>query len=376
MSTLPTELDDLIVDHLRDNKHALIACALVNKSWLLSSRHRLFEKVILVDDNSKTFLELAASPLATFLSCIRSLIDMHSKFFADLLPRLPIFPSLKDLHLHYIDVNGVSEIALTQLGAVFPHVTELNVSNTVRFCRLHDLFIIVARFLQLRRLSIKCSFLQEDVDAISHHPPVPPALEVVRVHSKPGSDDPFPHIAAWLGAAQGPSAIRALELGLLKRQSLPSVGNLVRMLGPDLHALSLNLMYQITTADIETHLDLSRNINLQDLTVHVGLRRLHSPSAHPHATWALLAAPQLSQIKSLTIVLQIDLIHAVDIFDWARLNTMLGSAPHFSALQRLRFLVHCPSDHVAGAIIAQVPMWAEKGIVEVQVTRSGKGFTL
>ncbi|KAJ7869123.1 hypothetical protein B0H14DRAFT_3440824 [Mycena olivaceomarginata] len=358
MSTLPTELDDLIVDHLRDNKHALIACALVNKSWLLSSRHRLFEKVTLVDDNSKTFLELAASPLATFLSCIQSLTNMHN------------------LHLHYIDVNGVSETALTQLGAVFPYVTELNVSNPVGFLRLHDLFIIVARFLQLRRLSIKSSFLQEDANAISHHPPVPPALEVVRMHSTPGSDNPFPHIAAWLGAAQGPSAIRALELGLLKRQSLPSIGNLVRMLGPDLHALSLNLMYQITTADIETHLDLSRNINLQDLTVHVGLRRYHSSSAHPHATWALLAAPQLSQIKSLTIVLQIDLIHTLDAFDWARLNTMLGSAPHFSALQRLRFLVHCPSDHVADAIIAQVPMWAEKGIVEVQVTRSGKGFTL
>jgi hypothetical protein len=183
--------------------------------------------VTLVDDNSKTFLELAASPLATFLSCIQSLTNMHSNFFADLLPRLPIFPSLKDLHLHYIDVNGVSETALIQLGAVFPYVTELNVSNPIGFLRLHDLFIIVARFLQLRRLSIKSSFLQEDSNAISHHPPVPPALEVVRMHSTPGSDNPFPHIAAWLGAAQGPSAIRALELGLLKRQSLPSIGNLV-----------------------------------------------------------------------------------------------------------------------------------------------------
>jgi hypothetical protein len=75
-------------------------------------------------------------------------------------------------------------------------------------------------------------------------------------------------------------------------------------------------------------------------------------------------------IKSLTIVVRVNLIHMLDTFDWERLNTMLGSSPHFSSLRRLRFLVHCPyDDDVAGAILARVPIWEEKGIVQVQVMR-------
>ncbi|KAJ7826177.1 hypothetical protein B0H14DRAFT_1248222 [Mycena olivaceomarginata] len=271
---LPPELDDLVIDHLRDDKHTLISCAFVNRSWLRSSRHRLFEKVALVDNNSETFLELAALPLATFLSCIRSLTSRHNKFFTDLLPRLPILPSLKSLHLDYIDGNGVSEAALTRLTVVFPHVTELDVSNTIGFCRLPNLIIVIARFLQLRRLLINASFVDVDAAAILHYPAAPPALELIHIHFGPSSDDPFHHIAVWVGAAQKPCAIRSLEMGILQRQSLPSVCNLVRTLGPELHALSLNLIYHVTAADIETHLDLSQNTNLQDLTVHIGLRAL------------------------------------------------------------------------------------------------------
>lgn len=46
---LPTEIHDIIIDHLHDDRHALAACALVCKAWLDTSRHHLFgETKILV----------------------------------------------------------------------------------------------------------------------------------------------------------------------------------------------------------------------------------------------------------------------------------------------------------------------------------------
>jgi hypothetical protein len=79
-----------------------------------------------------------------------------------------------------------------------------------------------------------------------HYPAAPPALELIHIHFGPSSDDPFRHIAVWVGAAQKLCAIRSLEMGILQRQSLPSVCNLVRTLGPELHALSLNFIYHVT----------------------------------------------------------------------------------------------------------------------------------
>lgn len=39
---LPTELHDIIIDYLHDDRHTLAACALVCKAWLHTSRHHLF----------------------------------------------------------------------------------------------------------------------------------------------------------------------------------------------------------------------------------------------------------------------------------------------------------------------------------------------
>ena len=39
MCTLPPELDDIILDHLHDDRAALASCALVRRSWLPTVRY-------------------------------------------------------------------------------------------------------------------------------------------------------------------------------------------------------------------------------------------------------------------------------------------------------------------------------------------------
>jgi hypothetical protein len=45
-SSLPTELLDLIVDHLRTEPAVLNACYVVSKSWISPTRKRLFARVV------------------------------------------------------------------------------------------------------------------------------------------------------------------------------------------------------------------------------------------------------------------------------------------------------------------------------------------
>ncbi|KAJ7146644.1 hypothetical protein C8R44DRAFT_757924 [Mycena epipterygia] len=68
---IPVELQDLIIDHVHEQKQTLSTCGLVCKTWLRSSRHHLFGSVTLCDYNWEEFL-LLESPLATFATSIES----------------------------------------------------------------------------------------------------------------------------------------------------------------------------------------------------------------------------------------------------------------------------------------------------------------
>ncbi|KAK7051877.1 hypothetical protein R3P38DRAFT_2857553 [Favolaschia claudopus] len=374
MSALPPELDDFIVGHLYDDKEALLSCSLVNISFLRSSRTRLFNKVALNAYNSKVFLELVASPLQTFLHCIEDLTIAHSSFATELLPELPVFSSTKTLHMHYPHANMGSDGTLTQMPVVFPQVLDLEILSSYSYCPLRESIRFTGCLTKLRGLSITSALLEEDASAFNA--PVPPELEVLRIEARHGSGDPFPQVVDWLTASSPPSNLRALTLGLLQRGSLPTVSKLITVLGPQLVALDLDLEYRLTATDIERHLDLSQNINLHDLTIHIGLRRYHAPgSSYPHAPWALLTAPKAPcSIKSLTIYLRIDFSEMLQNFDWDRFNSLLESGSQYSALERLQWIVYCPSGNITPAITSRLPVWAKKGILNVSVN-TGRAST-
>ncbi|KAJ7837096.1 hypothetical protein B0H13DRAFT_2422135 [Mycena leptocephala] len=413
----PPELQDLVVDHLHDQKHTLCICGLVAKSWLRSSRHHLFTSVFLRYHNWEDFVQLLGSPLATFAQSINSLTisvsdyDTHSpgsssnlnrvilllRTFHEPEPRFPAnplrFPALRSLRLEDCHWPGVTETTANSLVALFPNITELDL-HLVTFLSPSHMVVMVSPFSQLQKASINPLFLQrESAFDLSHYPEVPHNLAHLRLRLGPLTNNlHFDQVVLWFHVNP---PIRVLELGMMDAQSLPSVGNLLRALGPQLQDFDLKLMYHVTAGmfddsdsypvrrndrtfsdDIKTHIDLSQNTNLHRLTIHLSLRRFQPAAAALHAPWALLAAPH-STISTLTLVLSIDFLELLDNLDWTHLNTALETYPQFIALRRLHFIVHCPSmmDAIEGQIRARVQEYSARGIVEVSLLHTSRVFT-
>ncbi|KAJ7250528.1 hypothetical protein B0H12DRAFT_1120744 [Mycena haematopus] len=360
--SFPPELHDLVVDHMHDQKHALGTCGLVNKAWLISSRYHLFASVTLRDDNWKDFVQLLESPLASFAQSIAGMTISSSGSFNELISRLRRFSiTLKRLRLENVYWTGVTDITIDALVAMFPDIRELDLYQVV-FDTPRHMAALVSRFLQLRTASLSPLFLRDGAFQASGYE-MPRNLEHLRLRLHLG-------VALWFYAGASFQSIRVLELGILDARSLPSIGNLLHSLGPQLRDLNLKLMYHVTPDDIRAHVDLSRNSNLHSLTIHVSVRRFQRTSSM-HAPWALLAAPHFP-INTLTIVLSVDIVDLIDNLDWQFLNTALKIYTHFSALRQLNFIAHCSStmDTMEEMIRARVPEYNTRGMVEVVLMKN------
>ncbi|KAJ7312486.1 hypothetical protein DFH08DRAFT_897092 [Mycena albidolilacea] len=366
----PPELQDLVIDHMHGQKRTLGTCGLVNKSCLLSSRHHLFGSVTVRIHNWKDFVQLLESPLATFAQSVNavtiSLVE-DMGFFNELVSLLRGLPALGCLRLEY------GYWPADTIMPILPGLLELDLHKVLFDSPLH-MAALFSHFPRLQKASLCPIFRERSAVPISHFPEAPRTLECLRLHLS-DSPPPFDQVALWLCAQETPPSIRVLELGFLDARSLPSVGNLLRALGPDLNDLDLRLMYHVNFDDIKAHIDLSRNTNLRNLTIHLSLRRFQRPSSF-HAPWALLGLPH-SPISTLTLVLSIETLDLIDNLDWAFLNTALGY-PHFDALGRLCFIVHCFSSVIdtnmmEEAIRARVQ--THVGIVEVSLVHTSRVFT-
>ncbi|KAJ7032907.1 hypothetical protein C8F04DRAFT_639918 [Mycena alexandri] len=384
----PAELQDQIIDCLHDEKHTLGTCGLVSKIWLRSSRHHLFALVTLRDQTWEALIPLLNSPLATFTHSIRSLaisqtveLDMTSTALLDhIIPRLPRLPAVRCLRLSNLAWEGLTAVTADYLTALFATITELDLQMVV-FRDPHQLAVLVSRFPCLEKTSLRPIFLDDSAEAqVSHPPEIPRGLTHVRLNFISNStDDPLKETHLWLeGTSSSPSPVRTLEVGLVAAQSLPSLGKLLHVLGPQLHDLDIKLSYHVTADDVKSHVDLSESTNLKKLTIHISLRRfgVGAGPQRPHAPWEILVAVH-SHISILTIVLTLDAIELIDILDWARLNAVLEK-PHFVALQRLHFIVHCYSvvtTAVDAAIRGRLREAETRGIVDISFLQTSRGFT-
>ncbi|KAJ7875664.1 hypothetical protein B0H13DRAFT_2347975 [Mycena leptocephala] len=315
----PPELQDLVVDHLHDQKHSLATCGLVSKSWLRSSRHHLFGSVSLRDRNWEDFVQLLGSPLATFTQSINSLTisvsdyDTHTpasssnlnrvifllRTFHEPAPCFPAnvlreFPVLRSLRLEDCHWTGVIETTTNSLVAMFPNITEL------------DLHLVT--FLSPPHMAV---MHEPTTFELLHYPKVPRNLTHLRLRLDLSANNlRFNEVALWFH--RNPP-IRVLELARRRRAA---------------------------------------------------------------CAVALLAAPH-STISALTLVLSINFPELLDNLDWAYLNNALETYPQFTAIRRLHFIVHCPSDMDAmeGAIRARVQEYNVRGIVEVSLLQTSRVFT-
>lgn len=214
---------------------------MVCREWLSSSRYHLFESVELRRNNGPKFMELLDSPFVTFTHSVRRIVvDLEEDdiFLDNLMSVFPSFNSLKSLALSNIpslDTNPDRD----QILATLAKVTELEITRII--IRPPELIIqFISRFTSLEKLSIRmCDvFLMPQY----HLYPSPSRLRSLSCRFDFGVED---HMFGWF-CAQVPPFLEELDVTHVNTANLPSVGRLVKSIGPNLRSLSITLDAAVT----------------------------------------------------------------------------------------------------------------------------------
>ena len=145
----PSEVTDIIIDHLHDCRYALKKCSLVCKDWRASSRYHLFHTAIFAPE------KVAFSDLLTFLASAPDVCP----YIQDLTLSGYRGISLKDLRAALAALTSLRSLSLDRLHISRPHGREpvlepipVDVLHTLRISSSnvleHDTFV----FLRLLRL--------------------------------------------------------------------------------------------------------------------------------------------------------------------------------------------------------------------------------
>lgn len=182
---LPNELLDLIVDHLHDDKQALLQCSLV-KPLLPSARLHLFEntRIELCTKSLLQLIDLLDSPLSSLRpvegsrSCIRTVsfddltklsyqhgvpeviqaIRSLNRIFGLHRPNMPhrvgLLPTTKSVSLANTDFERVpQEIVSSLLCCISTTFTHLSLSS-LHFYRFYDFVAVVCSFKALETITV------------------------------------------------------------------------------------------------------------------------------------------------------------------------------------------------------------------------------
>ncbi|KAJ7210864.1 hypothetical protein GGX14DRAFT_450381 [Mycena pura] len=346
LSTLPFELADLIIGHIRDNREALSSCSLVSRAWLHITRPYFFESVILSDKTCARFLRLKASPCCTFIPHIKSLSisrpeeDQFSGTFSKLVPKFAGFPSLvclKVFHVYWTDLAAASVAAFI---AAFHDITQLDIQHAT-FDTPHQLMALLTRLPRLETVTVHTKFHSDrswmPAPALSDPPR---SLQVVRLCLDCIGYDPWSGIIGWI--VTGPPTIRELRLGEIWGKNLPSVGTLLRTLGFALRELDLQFVSSITTGEIERDLapHLTFTTHIRHLTLRFSVYERNPGEWYSSLAFLAALTSEPAALETLTLVLKIwmlDFVRELTHFDWAPLQAAVRA---HTQLRLLRFQVY------------------------------------
>lgn len=131
---IPPELVDIVIDHLHDDRQALLACSLVCRAWLPSCRFHKFGSVVIPWPETKGH-DFEECPIAA--QFVRELTIGSSSLGSWPLPvslldstmgmKLPLCPNVKTLKLwsfnfrHYTPSSLASRFPLPSLKSLFLH---------------------------------------------------------------------------------------------------------------------------------------------------------------------------------------------------------------------------------------------------------------
>ncbi|KAJ6471751.1 hypothetical protein C8R47DRAFT_1324838 [Mycena vitilis] len=359
MVDFPLEVEELVIDLLHSEKATLGSCGLVCKSWLKSSRYHLFGSVFLLKGNWRGFLQLINSPMATFISSIHTLSIFGASsdttpYLNDIVPQLPDLPALKSLRLYFLSWPHVRKATVDCLAHIVLNVTEL-ILQRVDFRCPRELVTVLSSFPRLQKVAVVLDFLSPHGSLgmpMTQSSNVPRNLQCVDFQGL--HRDPAGEVITWLNAAGFVPPIRVLQLGCLTRNVAP-LGRLLSVLGSGLRELDLDLLREVTAADIKSHIDLSSNSSLQHLTLHPYIEE------EDNGPWELLAALRCA-VPRLTLDISLSIVDTdFDQFQSGRLNWALKT--HFSALEHLRIIVEEPRFEIP--LRAALADYDSRGALEV-----------
>lgn len=251
-SRLPPELNDMVIDHLKNEKAALSSTALVNKSWLVRSRVHLF-RVITVTAEFARF--------AAFLqdrkhlhACIQRLTLQGEAFDSDLgdttdvallEPTILAFmlaqlPRLHHLCLHDVSFRTVAPI-LHMPRSLFkiPEVTLMNVGS----CEdtTNDVLHVLGLFSEIRALnilSVEQCLDDNDVQARTDDLHIPHSLSVSSLKVE---DVPYELYMQIFRHTNSVHTLKNLEMECGDIADVEALAELLQDASSSVESLSLNL---------------------------------------------------------------------------------------------------------------------------------------
>ena len=346
---LPQELLDQIVDHAWADRSSLRACNAASRLLAPTARTHLFHTITLNGPAILARFErlvLGQDP-AQYVRTLRVVADHFSSYRLSArlavdntwLARVPAvvsaLPALRGLELESISWTAL-ELGPKSACAFFDalyRIERLSLTNVHFGCssQVQDVLAVVANLTELRCDRVYWSYWSaERTHAHAHsmglpNESSPPPLR--RLVIRPGS--PTHLFTDWLLPPGRELQIRELDVHWCERELAPVLGDLLRITGPHLESLFLELSRLVGEEILSpaSHVDLSANPNLRrvllDGTVLPGC-----------SSWVCALVAQLAskQLETIDIVLLASCLKDLHTFDWPLLNRALAH-PRFKGVQ-------------------------------------------
>ena len=258
MFALPQELLDKIVDNIFDDRDTLLACSLVSKAFLPSTRYHLVAQTVVRLDPLGELEELQTASCSTIFGSIRSLTitvnervsndEADGQVHTECVDQFD-FSGIRDLKVFYTNYQitpfGLHSKTLDQntFRSVSTRVTCLTISDVI-FDNPFAMYTLISSFTSLSTLELGGFKFRKW--SMSDYPPLipkitlPPSLKQFLVEDGDSDDVHQPHLWKWILANNPVPPVHTASFQWVT-QSRPRVSQYLNAVGPSIKHLTLTV---------------------------------------------------------------------------------------------------------------------------------------
>ncbi|KAJ7089237.1 hypothetical protein B0H15DRAFT_981181 [Mycena belliarum] len=373
-SPLPPELFDIIIAQVQDDIHALAACGLVCRSWLVSSRYHILKTtpVSLSPGNAQQFIELVNHPSSTFCTHVRSLEllshnvsggSFDAQWLDPIVGTLARLPCVTDMLIANIQWGQMNPRTKSTLLDGFPALTHLELWS-MHFDSVSHLVQLICSKPLLHILGLD-DLAWEDPSFETSACRVPYGLHSLRLSNCYKRD-----ILDWLVSHEALPPIHHVQLGAVHPEDTHSIGRFLARLGPDLFTLQLEFSSLDAGGDAEdfcARVDLAQNPALHTVILDkfIYYSDYQFSSAVAWIPELVSPIPNLKELSFGIAIRDIGELHPEENpIDWAALDDLFCD-PQLAGLRALRFWVadRVELREVARVLSHSLPRSSQRGML-------------